>query len=307
MAKFLIFTPSYDEKSGGVVVLHKLCHVLNELGYSSYLFPYAYTYEINRFNFFKNVFNFLKWSVFTSIKGFKTNSNFKTPVYKGSIDNLDDFIVVYPEVVFGNPLRAKNVVRWLLHQPGFHEKRFYFSSGELIFKFNSAIKDFSFPGSCTSPNELKVIHYPLEYYNLSNASKNRSGYAYCIRKGKGKAFIKDHSGDILIDNLSHEEVSKIFKKVEFFVSYDTYTAYSIFAVLCGSKSIVIGDEGVSEVSWYPNQDDRHGLAYGFEKIKWADDTKNLVLPHIQNEINKVSDSVNAFAKESIDYFGLVKI
>ncbi|MCB5226067.1 WavQ [Alishewanella sp. 16-MA] len=304
MAKFLIFTPSYNEKSGGVVVLHKLCHILNELGHESYLFPYAYTYEINRFNFFKNMCNFVKWSVYNSLRPFKSNVHFDTPVFNGSINNLDDFVVVYPEVVFGNPLGAKNVVRWLLHQPGFHEKRFYFSSGELIFKFNSAIKDFNFPGSCTSPNELKVIHYPLEHYNLSNISKKRSGYAYCIRKGKGKSFVKDHSKDILIDNLSHQQVAKVFKEVEFFVSYDTYTAYSIFATLCGCKSIVIGDAGVDKKEWYPLDSDRYGIAYGFDDMAWLENTNELVKEHILNEEKKCKDRVKNFAEESIEYFRL---
>ncbi|WP_127021658.1 WavQ [Rheinheimera mangrovi] len=302
MKKFICFTPSYDENSGGTVVLHKLCHVLNELGYESYVFPYAYTYEVNRFNIIKNIFNLLKWSVYNSIRPFKTNKFFNTPVFSGSIKNLNDYIVIYPEVVFGNPLQAKNVVRWLLHQPGFHENRFYYSAGELIYKFNSAIKDFEFPGSVTSKNELKVIHYPLEYYNTADLPSSRKGYCYCVRKGKGKKHIKDHSTDTLIDDLPHSKVAEIFKNSEFFISYDTYTAYSIFAVLCGCKSIVVGDEGVEERDWYPNQVDRFGLSYGVPYNNWAEETKGLVLEHVLSENAKVDKAVSLFALECIDYF-----
>jgi hypothetical protein len=37
--------------------------------------------------------------------------------------------------------------------------------------------------------------------------------------------------------------------VETFISYDTYTAYSLFAVLCECESVVIPDEGVSEEAY----------------------------------------------------------
>lgn len=301
MAKFLIYTPSYNERSGGIVVLHKLCHVLNESGHEAYLFPYAFTYEINRFNFGENVINFLKWSLLSSLKPFRINKHFKTPIFKKGIKDIDDFIVVYPEVVFGNPLKAKKVVRWLLHQPGFHENRIYYGRNELLFKFNSAIKDFIYPGSVTSNHELKVIHYPLEYYN-NNAKVTRSGYAYCIRKGRGKTFIKDHADDVLIDNLTHKQIAEVFKRCEYFISYDTYTAYSIFAALCGCKSVVVGDSGVSKTDWYPHEEDRYGIAYGMDDTPWACQSMSKVYERVLSEEAKSRDNVAIFVEECNRYF-----
>ncbi|NVJ60888.1 MAG: WavQ [Gammaproteobacteria bacterium] len=301
MAKFLIYTPSYNERSGGIIVLHKLCHLLNDLGHEAYVYPYAYTYEINRFNLLENIFNFIKWSFFSSITPFKTNKHFNTPIFKGGIKDIENFTVVYPEIVFGNPLRAKNVVRWLLHQPGFHEHRIYYGRNELLFKFNSAIKDFSYPGSVTSSHELKVIHYPLEYYN-NNTKISRNGYAYCVRKGKGKTFVKDHSNDILIDNLTHQKISEVFKRCEYFISYDTYTAYSIFAALCGCISVVVGDSGVSKIDWYPNVQDRYGIAYGMEDIPWACQTMSKVYDRVLSEETKSRDNVAMFVEECNRYF-----
>ncbi len=34
-SNFTIVAPSYDNTSGGIVVLHKLCDLINELGYSA--------------------------------------------------------------------------------------------------------------------------------------------------------------------------------------------------------------------------------------------------------------------------------
>lgn len=300
--KYIIMTPSYNENSGGIVVLHKLCDQLNKLGFEAYVIPYRYSYYFSRYNFFSECFNFLKWSVRNWFKPFKINQSFITPIFPKFKPITDEYIVVYPEVVFGNPLRAKNVVRWLLHQPGYHEGVFYYSTGELIYKFNSAINDFVYPGSYTSKNFLKVIHYPTDIYCPPLNDEPRSGTAYCIRKGKGKTFVKDHKRDILIDHLDHNQIADVFKKSMYFISYDEYTAYSIFAVLCGCISIVIPSEGIDIENWYPNKEDRYGIAYGLKDLDRAKSTANLVKEHISNEEKKSTDRVLTFATESQLFF-----
>ena len=169
-------------------------------------------------------------------------------------------------------------------------------------KFNSAILDFNFPGSKTSEKELKVIHYPLEYYNLSGASNTRKGTAYCLRKGRGKEIQHDLADSILIDDMSHAEVAAIFKRVKTFISYDTYTAYSFFAVLCGCDSVVIPDGGVTKEQWYPNVKDRHGLSYGFDEIDEAKKTAPLVKEYVIREEHKSVDNVKSFLLESDAFF-----
>jgi len=290
--KILIFTPSYNESSGGAIVLHKLCSILNELGYESYVTPLFHEFDKKTF----------KQRIKRFFKKFKINPAFNTPVYTKSIEGKDDWIVIYPELVFGNPLKAKNIVRWFLHQPGFHTSKVSYGKGEFYFKFNTAIDDFQYPGSVTSENELKVIHYPLEHFNEENIPLTRSGRAYCLRKGKHKYTSSIHDKDILIDGKSHENVAEIFKKVETFVSYDTYTAYSIFAVLCGAKSIVIPDKGVPETEWYPLKSDRYGISYGFDDIEWADSTKHLVKEHIEREESNNKVNVKRFINEVNQYF-----
>lgn len=308
MKKFLIVAPSYLEISGGSVVLHKLCDILNDLGYSAFLYPYISSREnssINRFRGFVGGLLDEYISIRTRIlKQYNTNPHYNTPViYNINLSNCqDEWIVVYPEVTYGNPLGAKNVVRWLLHQPGFHSGNVSYCQGEIYFRFNDAIRPFSIYGSKTSDNFLKVINYPVEFYNKENISNERKGTAYCIRKGKGKEIIHELDNSILIDGKSHAEVAQIFKSVKQFVSYDTYTAYSIFAVLCGCESIVIPDEGVTEAEWYPNVEDRYGIAYGFSRLEWAATTAHFQVERVNQEHIKSSFSVEKFALETQDFF-----
>jgi len=311
--KYLIVTPSYDENNGGCIVQHKLCSILNELGYESYvgpLFTRYYVSELSAANFsVKSGLGFIKRFIKTVIqerkqhKNYRTNASFNTPRLMDLNINFDEsWVIIYPEVTFGNPLNAKNVVRWLLHQPGYHTNDIFYGKGELLVKFNSGIDDFIFPGSKTAEPELKIIHYPLEHYNLNNTAEERTGTAYCLRKGSHKAIQHDLTNSILIDGMSHAEIAEIFKRVKTFISYDTYTAYSLFAVLCGCESIVIPDEGVMVNDWYPNVNDRNGIAYGYNDIERARETAGLVKKHVEIEENKSVDNVKVFINEVESYF-----
>ncbi len=308
MKKFLIFASSYDEVSGGAIVLHKLCHLLNTLGYEAYLYSKYEAYQVNRGGLSRQFIRMLKHrrSIRRHRKKFKVNPSFNTPVYQKEKEVFgDDWIVVYPEVTTGNPLEAENVVRWLLHQPGFHKGSVSYYSNELYFKYNSAIRDFHIYGSVTSKNELKIAHYPLEYYNTTDLPANRSGTAHCIRKAVDKEIQHDLSYSISIDGLSHSETAKVLKSVKTFISYDSYTAYSIFAALCGAASIVVPDSGVDIDEWYPNTEDRNGIAYGFsdEEAKRAHETAPLILERIHREENAALQQVKNFVIEVNEFFG----
>jgi hypothetical protein len=303
MKKFLIFATSYDETNGGAIVLHKLCSILNELGYESYLHPYYETYEINKKNCIKYINKSIKSFLFPWRKKYKINPAFNTPVLKKTITSLsEEWVAIYPEIVFGNPLGAKNVVRWLLHQPGFHSGGIFYGKAELYFKFNSAINDFSFPGSTTSTQHLKVIHYPLEHYNSNSSHATRDGIAYSLRKTKNKPLQHDIENSVLIDGKTHKEISEIFKSVKIFISYDPYTAYSIFAVLCGCDSIVIPDEGVDENEWYPDASDRYGISYGFSKLDESRKTAHFVKDHVIEEEKKSIKNVQSCVAEIETFF-----
>ncbi len=301
--KFLIFAPSFQENSGGVIALHKLCSILNQLGRQSFLYPYSQIHIPKKSKFVIHGFHSVVKSIKSKTKAYKTHPHFKTPViFSTSGLNWDEWIVIYPEVTEGNPLGARNIVRWLLHNPGFHYGNFSYGQGELYFRFNSAISDFDYSGSFTSNTFLKVIHYPLEYYNELNVSSVRSGTAYSIRKGKGKPLEHSLTESVLIDEKSHEEVSRIFKKVKRFISYDTLSAYSIFAALCGCESVVVPDIGVSKQQWYPDFRDRYGISYGFSDIEEGNKSRRLLRDRILCEQKSSSENVKRALKEIDAYF-----
>jgi hypothetical protein len=142
----------------------------------------------------------------------------------------------------------------------------------------------------------------FDIYNTNGASDQRSGSAYCVRKGNGKQLQHDLNNSILIDGKSHAEVADIFKRVKTFYSYDTTTTYSHFAVLCGCDSVVIPDPGVSEIEWREDPKDRYGIAYGLDNIESARMTAHLVKPMLMEYQKNSVKSVLSFIIEVNDFF-----
>lgn len=304
--RFLIVSPPYDERVGGAVVLHKLCAILNGLGYESYMHPYHKRYRLSNNNFVRKWFRNMK-DRYRHGKGdygrYEVNPVFDTPVLHVVDDSLlREFVVIYPETVFGNPLNSQRVVRWFLHDPGVHTGRVNYGKNELYFKYRSGIKDFYYSGSVVSNNLLRVVHCPLEDYNLDDVSLDRKGTAYCLRKGKLKPIQHDLNGSVLIDGKSNAEIASIFKRVKTFISYDTCTAYSRFAVLCGCESIIVPDQGVTKEQLRPNPADRYGLAYGFSNVEAARETAHLVKEHFLSEERKSTENVKDAVIEINEYF-----
>lgn len=303
--KFIIFAPTYNENIGGVVVLHKLCHLLHEKKVQSFLFPFfvpsqKYLEESTiNLDYLQNILE-------TSSNNIKTNPKFNTPVLESVelLKNLDSWVIIYPEIVEKNPMKAKNVIRWFLHYPGFHTGKIEYGVNELYFKHHQQLRhsEFVFKGSTTSNLPLYIIHYPIDLYNLKNTASQRSGIAYCIYKGKGRVIDPTLENAILIDEKSHTEIAEIFKSVRLFISYDLYTAYSDFAVLCGCVSVVIPEDGLSEERWRADPATRYGIAYGFDKVEQATKTAHLVLEHILEEQRNETKKVESFLNEVYTFF-----
>lgn len=304
--KFIIFSDDYDDNNGGSIVLHYLCHLLNEMGFDSRITPFFKTYESHQYEFFKPLMRSISSRFRGLRKNFRTSDNLNTPIeYRHKNPLPDDVVVIYPEGVVGNPLGGKNVVRWLLHRPGFHTGKICYGVNELYFDYNAFSGDFSIPGSKISNKKLFIAKYHDNFYNMKDVLplNQRSGTAHCIRKGNGKKAIHDHNS-ILIDGLSHEEISNIFKRVKTFISYDSKTMYSLMAVACGADSIVVPDAGVSKEQWEPNPVRSYGIAYGLDDLENARTTTSQALAQLDDLAVVSRSSVSEFVQEVRLHFQL---
>lgn len=309
--KYLIYTYDYNESIGGIIVLHLLCHLLNNLGAKAFLYRESkfelankicniwLDFILRRFSK-RNKIGYRKTKKLVNNKitqwKVKRNVNFNTPFYDGKVTS--DFIVVYPEVVDFNPYKARNVVRWLLHKPGYHTGRVNFGNKDLIFFYHDFFNDL-----CLNPfkHELNIIYINRVTYFQYNFGQ-RLGTCYAIRKGKNKNFVHEEDA-ILIDNMNQNEIAETFNRCKTFISYDTYSFYSQLAVFCGCESIVIPDETKTKEEWLGDKIELgYGIAYGSNDLDYARKTKHLLFDYWAEVEKKSIDSVRNFIKICQEYF-----
>lgn len=140
-----------------------------------------------------------------------------------------------------------------------------------------------------------------DIYKQTNFGE-RSENCYILRKGKGRKIIHELENSILIDGLSHREIADIFNKVEYCISYDLYTTYSQYAVMCGCKSIVVPENGLSKEEWYTGEESRYGIAYGFDDLDYAEKTKDKLISYLKQQEKESEDNVKKFIKKCKNFF-----
>lgn len=102
---FLILAPPYTTKSSGVRALYRLCHHLNESGYPT--------------------------AIIAEREGCPADWN--VHFHRGPVE---DRIVIYPEIVSGNALEARKVVRWVLNDPGLLAGDKTYPDEEMVFVYD---------------------------------------------------------------------------------------------------------------------------------------------------------------------------
>lgn len=258
---FLIWSPPYSESSGGIMVLHLLAHELSKLGYATFL-----------------------------------SSSGKNPAWQGTLCNpqqqmdWDSTIVVYPEIICGNPLNGKHIVRWALNTPGLLGGDGVYGDKDMVFLFWDY---FTYWRKELILGELRM--FTTDYDVFFDMKRPRSGQCHAIRKGHSKPLNQHVSNSVLIDTLPKRQLQEVFNNKEICISYDHVTYLSVQAALCGCISVVIPDGVNDKETWKAKLPHcKYGIAYGFEDIEWAKSTLHLVRPHLEAIEKENQDLLHKF-------------
>jgi len=251
MKKYLVVTHDWQRTSAGVRALHRLCHYLNLAGCDAY--------------------------VTSTVR----NPDLVTPVANANLqaEIAESGIVVYPEVEAGNPLRARQVVRYLLNVPGRIRGDAMFPHTEALWAYSGLLRSFVH-------NPLNVLTVPVVDTAIFNpfigiALRGVKTLLYWGGKGcdldprlyveryVGKGLLPLESGTRL-DEITFDQpaswpaLASAFRDAELFVTFTPYTMLTIEARLCGCPVVVIPNGVFTREAFARARPGSNGLAWGLD-------------------------------------------
>lgn len=322
MKKIIIF--NRFKYFGGTLVLSCLCKTLRELGYDAKLymctdipFSEADVQSFKRQNFkrvikykIKHVLN----KYFSFIPYIKKLQNSIDDVSSVDMDGLsfhknpsidiNNSIVIYPEVTYGNPLNAKFVVRWLMYFYPYSKSSDAYSTNDLFIAYREYFNDIDL-----NPNKsiITLNYFDSKLYRQYNFGQ-RKDKCYILRKGRKRKDLPKHfDGPVFDDNMSQHELVKMFNEYRYCYSYDTQTFYTAIAAVCGCIPIVVMEPGKCESDYLGPGEKHLGRAYGdsVEQIEYAKKTRDDLIKKLDYSAwNRVN--AQALIELLEDKFGKIK-
>ena len=213
--KFIVIhAPPYTHKSGGIVVLHYLCHLLNRLKFEAYLA--------------------------TSVR---TNPLWETPVLPESLKNEEPSLTVLAEIY---PTQAGRVFRWCLNKPGLmtngpHHGPTQYPPNELVYSY---IEDLDHSAQQATQGLVKRFCLPSldpEVFDRCSGVERDLPGCYYIGKGSKTVTLPDEEKLAAITMAwpkEKAELALLLRRSKKFYSFDSFSAINAEAQYCGCEAFV---------------------------------------------------------------------
>lgn len=216
--KYIIYATALT-RSNGVRAMYKLYTLLRDHGYETYIFcdkePHRPEYKYVDF-------------ITQEIR--------------------DEYVIVYPEGVIGNPLQIRRVVRWVMYFPGYFGGAFTYHPSETIFAWYKDYYD--------AP-ELRVTN--IEHDLFFDAGLPKTHDCYFVYKGDKWRDVKELDGLVEINAVfppSRRELAHLLQNTGTLYSFDPYTVLLWEAKLCGVRRVlIITKNGFKEYNGEPAGED----------------------------------------------------
>lgn len=309
---------------GGTLVLSSLCKTLRELGYDAKLYmctdiPFSESdvWDFQRRNLKRVIKYKLKHFLckhFSFVPYIDKLQDTKDDTSSIDMDGLsfhrspfigkENSIVIYPEVTYGNPLQAKNVVRWLMYFYPYPKSSMAYSPSDLFIAYREYFNDLEL-----NPQRHIVIqnYFDSSLYRQYNFGE-RKGKCYILRKGRNRKDLPEHfDGPVFDDDMSQKELVKMFNEYKYCYSYDTQTFYTVIAAVCGCIPVIVLEPGKCESDYLGKNEKHLGRAYGDspEQIEYALNTRDELIKSLDyTERNRKNALVLVRILE--EHFGKIK-
>lgn len=228
---YFVWGPPWTHESSGVRTLHLLVHALNSVGQRAYLVPVNTVYY--------------------------TNPALDTPVLNDehaayyTLHGIDP-IVVYPDIVAGNPFNGKKVVRYLLAPRGAYGGDKEFSVTDKVYGYTKALAE---DVLCIPTFDQRIFHSPPYETKREGACY----YAHKYDKIHGNALLPITDGATRLVG-EPEKLADILRKSSVCYVYE-HSEIIINAALCGCPVVLVRTP-------YFNELPKDG--FKFYGVRWSD-------------------------------------
>lgn len=247
--------------SGGVLVLHRLAYEIASRGYKVTIFTKPeYPHK----------------NIFVESNSDENNLNFK-------YDPKNTIII--PSHNWKNNSDIKNVARWILYHIDKNEMD-NIDDTDIIFNYGSFKT-----GNYNNHKKLTVFDYHEDIFK--NQQKDRyKKFCYITNKNHPDNWYDVFENQYGAENLTnwktkgYQYLADRFNEYEYLLTYDDKSFYTLAAVMCGTKVILLGCDGVDNLNYkLKTPYNLFGVACGFEDIEWAEKTIHMA-PLLVNELKK---------------------
>lgn len=236
--RFVIWTPGWQANSAGIHVLHRLCHLLNCAGYKACV---------------------------TS----PGNPEWNEPLFDSNLQDTD--FVVYPEIIRGNPMGARRVIRYMLWYPWHHFGNDRIPKHELVIPYAKFILPHTQANTdyeLTDDHVLELgIIDPNLFFNDPGIEKKLTTYWVSKCDAATVAhFPLPPSAIHLSHGIPRPQYIALLKQTKTYFSFDMNSAVSIEASLCGADCyLVTADNRV--VPWRGiTQEENRDMYFDLDRI-----------------------------------------
>ena len=223
--KFIIAARVFNPKSQGCILLHKIAHTLNKIGHQAAVIFFnghgsdTQWFISNDQNHFCNEYSYHLISDDQSFHKFKNNA-----------------IIIYPEIITGNPLGGKNIVRYMLNREGFIKKGVSINPSKRDFILTHSLNYhdkpdyhlFNYDGDISFNSDSTKVFYERDF-DITYIGKG-SKYGQCFIVPGSKEITREWPP-------SKKELANILRSTRYFYTWDSLTATGVDAILCGAFPI----------------------------------------------------------------------
>ncbi len=234
---YYIDAPAYRRTSAGIRVLHLLCHALNSIGEEAYVYPT------------------------------ETHPALNTPLVTPELIERHkaagrEPIVVYPEVVPGNPRKAASVVRYVLNRAGLLGGDSVHAETELIFGFGLN----ALPEGADPQNILFLPPIDTAIFNNRDNPDDHQRSGALLYPGRHQAALSQYPKLAAEATLityswpeSHEALASLLRRSEVVYCFES-TAIAAEAALCGCPAVILPSPFFNGVALSEAEIGRNGIA-----------------------------------------------